>query len=73
MRRRRRVVERAGPIVTLSGSATVASIVLEIGARHRAADALQIGGDLAADVAAIEIVEPGLGEVVEGRGEGRLA
>ena len=41
----------------------------QIGARHRTADALQIGGDLAADVAAIEVVEPGLREMLERVGE----
>ena len=54
---------------TLSGSATVASIFLQVGARHRTADAFQIGGDLAADIAAIEIVEPGMGEMLERVGE----
>ena len=73
LRRRRRVVERAGArSCTLSGSAILASIFFQIGARHRAADALQIGGDLAADIAAIEIVEPGLRELLERRGERRL-
>ena len=55
--------------MTLSGSSTIASIVFQIGARHRAADALEIGGNLAADIAAIEIVEPGMGEMLERRGK----
>ena len=46
--------------------------MLEVGARHRAADAFEIGGDLAPDVAAIEIVEPGMGELFERRGERAL-
>ena len=73
LRRRRRVVERAGlRSRTLSGSATTGFVLLKIGARHRAADALQVGGDLAADIAAVEIVEPGLAEMVERVGEGAL-
>ncbi len=36
------------------------SIALQIGARDRAMDAFEIGGNLAPDVAAIKIVEPGL-------------
>jgi hypothetical protein len=36
----------------------------EIVARHRTADALQVRGDLASDVAAVEIIEPGMGEMV---------
>ena len=42
---------------------------LEVGAGHRAAEALEIGGDLAPDIAAVEIVEPGMGELVERGGE----
>ncbi len=53
------------PIRTDSGSATYGAIVFKIGARHRAADAFQIGGDLAADIAAIEIVEPGMAQMIE--------
>ena len=60
-------------IVTLSGSAIDRVKLLQIGARHRAADALQIGGDLAADIAAIEIVEPGGAELFERGGEGGSA
>src|SRR5262249_35950084 len=41
----------------------------EIGARHRAANAVEIASDLAADIAAVEIVEPGVGEMLERRGE----
>src|SRR5262249_1768787 len=41
----------------------------EVGARHRAADVVEIAGDLATDIAAVEIVEPGAGEMVERRGE----
>ena len=45
---------------------------LQIGARHRTADAFQIGGDFAADVATIEIVEAGMAEMFECVGELRL-
>ena len=69
LRRRRRVVERAGLRSHAERLGDLASIVLQIGARHRAADALEIGGDLAPDVAAIEIVEPGMGEMLERGGE----
>src|SRR6185312_7768760 len=41
-------------------------------ARHRAADALEIRGDLAADVATIKIVETGMRELFKGCGEIRL-
>ena len=44
-------------------------VVFEIGARDRAADPVEIGGDLAADIAAIEVVETGIGELIEGGGE----
>jgi hypothetical protein len=37
----------------------------EVGASDRAADAFEIRGDLAADVAAIEVAEASVGEVVE--------
>ena len=47
-------------------------VFLQVGARHRAADAFQIGGDLAPDIAAIEIAEPGVAELLERRGEGAL-
>ena len=42
----------------------------EVVARHRAADALEVGCDLAGHVAAIEIGEPGVGEMIERPGEG---
>ena len=52
-----------------SGSASRGVIALEIGARQRAADAFEIGRHLAPDIAAIEIVEPGMGELFERRGQ----
>ena len=72
LRRRRRIVERAGADRDAERLGDARVVFLEIGARHRAADALQIGGDLAADIAAIEIVEPGIGEMFERGGEGGL-
>ena len=47
-------------------------IALQIVAGDGTADAFQIGGDLAADIAAIKIVEPGLRQMRERRGEGFL-
>ena len=72
LRRRRRVVERAGSDLDAERLGDPRLVFLQIGARHRAADALQVGGDLAADIAAIEIVEAGLGEMLERGGEGGL-
>ena len=48
------------------------AVVFEIGARHRAADALKVGGQLASDIAAVEVVEPDMAEMIERGGEGRL-
>ena len=47
-------------------------IALQIVAGDGTADAFQVCGDLAADVAAIEIVEPGLRQMRKRRGEGFL-
>ena len=58
--------------VTRSGSASVRFVALQIVARQRAADAFEIGGDLAADVAAIEIVEAGMGEMRQRFGKSLL-
>ena len=44
----------------------------EVGTRDRAADAREVAGDLASDVAAVEIVEPGMGEMIQRRGQRRL-
>ena len=72
MRRRRRIVERAGADRDTERLGDPRFEFLQIGARHRAADAREIGGDLAADVAAIEIVEAGLDEMLKRGGEGGL-
>ena len=48
------------------------AITLQILARDRAADPFQIGGDLAPDVAAIEIVEPSVRQMIERHGERAL-
>ena len=45
----------------------------EVGARHRAAEFLEIGGDGGSDVAAIEIGEAGMDEMLERVGELPLA
>ena len=44
----------------------------KIGARHRATGAIEIGGDLAPDIAAIEIVETGMRKMIERRSKRRL-
>ncbi len=44
----------------------------EVGTGDRAADAREVAGDLASDVAAVEIVEPGMGEMIQRRGQRRL-
>ena len=64
---------RASPSSACSDErlAPVGAVGLQVGARHRRADALEIGRDLARDVAAIEIVEPGVGELRERVGEAR--
>ncbi len=49
------------------------AIGLEIGAGDRAAGALEVGGDLAADIAAVIIVEPGAGELFQRVGEALTA
>ena len=72
MRRRWRIVERAGLDRDAERLGNLGSKFFQIGARHRAADTFEIGGDLAANIAAVEIVEPGLCEMVEGRGESGL-
>ncbi len=54
------VVDSADGSLTCNGSARRRSITIEIEARDRAMDAFEIGGNLAPDVAAIKIVEPGL-------------
>ena len=45
----------------------------EIGARHRAPDRGEIGSDLAPDITAVEILEPGIGKLRQHAGERRLA
>ncbi len=72
LRRRRRIVERAGCDRDAERLGDPGLEFFQIGARHRAADAFQIGGDLAADIAAVEILKPGLCELVERGGEGGL-
>ena len=67
--RRRRVEHGAGLERDRQRLGERRAAALEIGARHRAADAFEIGGDLAPDIAAIEIVEPGMREMVEGGGK----
>ncbi len=72
LRRRRRVVERAGACRHAQRRLHHGAELLEVGARHRAADALEVGGELAPDIAAIEIVEPGVSELLERGGKRAL-
>ena len=44
-------------------------VAFEVGARDWGADPFEIGGDLAADIAAIEVVQPGIGELLQGGAE----
>ena len=59
----RRVVERRAVDVQGKRRAPVGAIGLEVGARHRRADAFEIAGDFARDITAIEIIEAGMGEL----------
>ena len=71
LRRRREIVEgdrRQPQRQRLDGARAEG---LQVAARDGAADPLQVGGDLAADIAAIEIVEPGSREMGERVGERR--
>ena len=72
LRRRRRVVERARLERHAQRLGHGCAILREVGPRHRAVDALEIGRDLAPDIAAIEIVETRTGEMIEGGGERAL-
>ena len=56
-----------------SGVAQSRLVAAEVVARHRAADLLEVGGDLGRHIAAIEVVEAGMGELVERVGKTRLA
>src|SRR5262249_56383265 len=69
LRRRRSVEHVAGAEREREQLDERGAAAFEIGARHWAADTVEIAGDLATDVAAVEIVEPGMGEMVERRGE----
>ena len=56
-------------VITLSGSVTIGPVFFQICTRHRAADPIEIGSNLAADIAAIKIVKPGMRELLERRGK----
>ena len=72
LRRRRRIVERAGADLDRERLGDIGLEFFEIGARHRAADLFQIGADLAPDIAAIEILKPGFRQMIERRRERAL-
>ena len=72
LRRRRRVEHGAGLERDRQRLGEARPAAFEIAARDRAADAIEIGGDLARDIAAVVVIEPGLGEMIERRRERRL-
>ena len=72
LRRWWRIVEYAGLDRDAERLGNLGFELLQIGARHRAADTFQVGGNLTANIAAVEIVEPGLCELLEGGGESDL-
>ena len=65
LRRRRRVVQRAGRDGEAERRVDPGAVLLEIGAGDRATEAFKIGGHLAPDIAAIEVVEPGMRQMLE--------
>ena len=66
---RREVVERGIAPPQGQGRPLLGRIGFEVGAGHRRAEPLQVGGDLAGDVAAVEVVEPRMDELGQGIGE----
>ena len=72
LRRRRRVIERARFDAHAERRIDPRAVLLEIGAGDRAAETVEVGGNLAADIAAIEIVEAGVRQMIEGGGERAL-
>ena len=70
--RGRQVVDRAGVDPEHQRLRDLGADRLDVGAGDRTADPREIGGDLAADVAAIEIVEPDIREMIEARRQRRL-
>ena len=65
--RRAGVVDRAAGEIGAQRLGDLGLIAVQILARDRAADAFEIGGDFAPDIAAVEIVEAGMGELFERR------
>ena len=66
-------MERGAPDGGRERLAQFGAAAHEIVARQRTADAIEIGGNFASDISAIEIVEPGMGQVAERAGKGGLA
>src|SRR5262245_64886956 len=64
LRPRRRIVERAGLRRDAEGLGNGRPIFLQVGASHRAPDAIEIGGNFTADIAAIKIFEAGKGKML---------
>src|SRR5690606_25019931 len=67
--RRRRVIERAAPELERKRLAPQGAICLQVAPHDRAADPLEIGGDLPPDIPAIEVVEPDARELLERLGK----
>ena len=67
LRRQRRVVERAGGNLDAEWIGDFGGVAFKIGTRHRTADALKVGGNLVANIAAITVVEARIGKLVERR------
>ena len=67
--RRVGVVDRAARQLDVQRFRESGAITRKILARDRAADAFEVGGDLAPDIAAIEIVEAGMGKMRKRLGE----
>ena len=69
MRRGRRIVERARLRRDAERLIDYCAIVFHVSARDWTADAIEIGGDLAPNVAPVKIVKPGMGELLKRRGK----
>src|SRR5262249_35852025 len=69
LRRWRRIVEDTRLRLNAERLIDHRAMAFQIGSRHGAVDAFEIGRDLASNIATIKIVESGMGELAEGRGK----
>ena len=69
LRRRRRIVERARLRRDAERLIDNRAIAFHVSACDWAPDAIEIGRDLAPDVAAVKIVKPGMGKLLKRRGK----